>query len=297
MRFTLDQLHAFVTVARLGHFGQAAEHLSLSQPSVSRLVQGLEQALGFRLLERTPSGSVLTPEGEYFLQRATDTVEDALAAEALAARVGRAELGTVSIAFTSILGNELIASVVKDLSNWNPELELVLREMPTAEQPSALRDGSIDIGLARPVGAGVRLTAREIRSSPLALALPRSWGIEDGSSVPAHFLEGRDFIAYSSDGPSYFRDLVAGLLDRRGVRPRIRQRVVQVYTMLNLVGAGVGAAIVPASARNWLPADAVLVDSPLVAGWSSHAVLSYSPSAPRLVQRVAHRLVSLLTPT
>jgi len=69
--FTIRQVEAFLALCSSGSFSEAARHLGVSQPALSRLIRSLEQQLGFKLLERRPGyGARLLPAGEDFRDQA-----------------------------------------------------------------------------------------------------------------------------------------------------------------------------------------------------------------------------------
>src|SRR5215470_5517796 len=98
---TFNQFRYFCELARIGHFGRAAEHLHMSQPPLSRQIATLEQDLGTALFERTPKGVTLTPAGQQFLADATEVLRLAEQAKRNAAAAGRGEAGTLRMGFTS----------------------------------------------------------------------------------------------------------------------------------------------------------------------------------------------------
>ncbi len=83
-RVEIEQLEAFAAVAAEGRFTEAAKRLGVSQPTLSRHLQALEQELGVRLLTRTPRGAALTDPGQRFLRRAREALD--------ALRAGTSEL-------------------------------------------------------------------------------------------------------------------------------------------------------------------------------------------------------------
>jgi DNA-binding transcriptional LysR family regulator len=75
-RLKLHDLHIFMTVAETGSMGKAAERLALSQPSVSKAIATMEQAIGVRLLDRTPQGVQTTAYGRALLRRGSEAFDE-----------------------------------------------------------------------------------------------------------------------------------------------------------------------------------------------------------------------------
>ncbi len=74
-RPTVAQLRTFVTIAEHGHFGTAASHLGISQPSLSQALAALEAGLGVQLIERSTRKVIVTPVGRGLLPYAQATLE------------------------------------------------------------------------------------------------------------------------------------------------------------------------------------------------------------------------------
>ena len=143
----LRALRYFVTVADELHFGRAAERLHIAQPAVSRQIAGLERELGVRLFDRSPRRVRLTEAGH----RVLDVAREALAAAdrvRVAARepAGVMRIGTGTGQFTARLERGIDA-----LREKAPGFDVVLVDLPLPGRLNALRQGEIDLALARGV--------------------------------------------------------------------------------------------------------------------------------------------------
>ncbi|WP_435070605.1 LysR family transcriptional regulator [Amycolatopsis thermoflava] len=153
----LRALRYFVTVADELHFGRAAERLHIAQPAVSRQIAALERELGVRLFDRSPRRVRLTEAGH----RALAAAREALAAAdrvrvAARERAGVMRIGTGAGQFTARLERGIDA-----LREQAPGFDVVLVDLPLTARLNALRQGEIDLALAR-----------EVRSAPGLRVLP-----------------------------------------------------------------------------------------------------------------------------
>ena len=120
--------------------------------------------------------------------------------------------------------------------------------MVTTDQFEALMTGQIDIGFVRPPVEAAAFESRLILKEPLVAALPSGDPrIGRGPLRPSAF-DGLPLIMYSRIGATYFNSMLRRLFDVANAAPEFVQHVTQIHSMLGLVRAGVGAAIVPASA-------------------------------------------------
>ncbi len=249
--FELSQLRCFAAVAKELHFGRAAARLNMTQPPLSRQVQLLEHVLGVGLFERTSRSVRLTPAGCAFFAEARRILDLAEGAGLAAKRVARGEAGSVTIGFTAAASYGLLPRLIAAARTEMPEVDLALKEMVTADQTEALSSGRIDLGLLRPPvdqrgGAEAVCVARE----RLMLAVPRGHPLAAGREPAIGNLDRQPLIMYSPVEGRYFYDLLAGLFQAAGVAPDHVQHISQAHTMLALVGAGIGVALVPEAARS-----------------------------------------------
>lgn len=246
--FELGQLRCFIAVAEELHFSRAAERLNMTQPPLSRQIRLLEGDVGAQLLERNSRTVFLTAAGKAFLAEASHILQLAEQASFRARRVAKGEQGSLSIGFTSASGYSLLPRVVRHLRDRLPGVALALTEMVSTSQVDALNAGRLDLGLMRPHPLNGELASRVLLSEPLVLAMPSDW-IDQWPEAPTlASLHGKPFIMYSQQEARPFYQMLTARFERAGVTPDIVEHVGQVHTMLALVRAGLGVALIAESA-------------------------------------------------
>jgi DNA-binding transcriptional LysR family regulator len=256
--FELGQLRCFVAVAEELHFRRAAARLNMTQPPLSRQIQMLEHELGFPLFLRSSRAVQLTPAGRVFLDQSRRMLRMAEGAAQEALRVARGETGSVTLGFTAASSYAVLPRLVAMIRKGAPGIELNLRELVTQDQIAALRTGGIDAGLLRPPLAGPDLRAARLEREPLRVALPLGHPLAEEESVDPAALDGQPLITYPPVEGRYLHDLVHSVLRLGGVTPGRVQHVSQTHSILALVGAGIGFALVPQAAERLRPMDVVL---------------------------------------
>ena len=246
MHLELGELHAFVVLAGELHFRKASERLFLSQPALSKKIQRLEEKLTGALFVRSRRRVALTDAGKSLLPKAAKLLQDAEDAlrETRGAIEGRA--GTLRIGFGIASLPEILPRTILRFRNLYPEVELQLREMPSALQVSSLIESRLDAGILRMPVANRKLVSVHLFSEYLVLATP--------TDVPYRLKGGingfrnRGFIFVSPSVSKAFHDRVLSLCLRAGFTPRVVQEANEILTILHFVRAGVGVSLVPRSA-------------------------------------------------
>jgi len=171
----------FVAVARHRHFGRAAEELLVAQPSLSRQVRRLEQAVGGALLDRGPRGTSLTPAGEAFLPRAEELLRAADRATASVREAARPPRLTVGWT-----GNLVVTADVATMRREHPDAEVRSQHVGWDAAPRALLDHDVDVVLARrPLAGGGEdgLDVVVLHEEGRALLLPAGHRLAGRASV------------------------------------------------------------------------------------------------------------------
>ncbi|MDF3839794.1 LysR family transcriptional regulator [Cupriavidus basilensis] len=257
----LRQLRYFVTVAEELHFGHAARRLAMTQPPLSQQIQALEEEIGVQLFARTRRSVALTPAGQQWLPEVRRVLADAAALPGLAQRLARGEAGSLSLAFVSTADYGILPDLLRRFRTRHPMVHLQLREATSDIQLEALMEGSIDAGLvirpqlpAMPPGVCYLPLVRE----PLVMAVPQGWrpagaegeGAAADGSVSLKDAGHEPLIIFPRRSAPAFYDIITGCYAREGLTPVIAQEAIQMQTIVSLVSAGMGVALVPASLCN-----------------------------------------------
>lgn len=250
MMFELSQIRCFVAVAEELHFGRAAARLNMTQPPLSRQIQILEHALGAKLLDRTNRHVALTGPGQTFLPEAIRLLRLASGAAAIVRRAAAGDAGEVTLGFTTTASYDFLPRALRRLGAAAADIRVTLREATTTALIEALSSGELDLALVRPTSRLAALSSKIVHREPLLLAVSREHRLARVESVTIDDLRGKKIVGYSPDGMKYFHDLVMRLLSLQNLDIEIVQQVAQVHSVLALARAGLGIAIVPASARH-----------------------------------------------
>ncbi len=245
-RVELRHLRYFVAVAETLSFTGAAERLGVSQPPLSQQIRDLEAELGTPLLWRTSRSVALTPAGTAFLTRARGILAEVEEACAEARAVGAGRTGTLDIGLTgSILAGPL-GRLIRLFNARYPAVLVRLHEMPPGEQPAALHAHRTDLCFLRRPPEDPSL--RVVRAWPEAVgvALPAGHPLAARAAIALGDLSDEAFVSLRLRDSRFAMDLREACL-AAGFVPRIVQQVVESASLVNLVAAGLGVALVPDS--------------------------------------------------
>jgi DNA-binding transcriptional LysR family regulator len=247
----LRHLRYFVALAEELHFGRAARRLHLSQPPLSMQIKALEEEIGTQLLTRTRRRVELTTAGTLFLREARDILMRVEQATAAARRAGRGEIGELAVGFVTIADYNVLPRVLSEFRAQHPAVRLTLREATTDAQLRDLAEQRIDIGFVLAPIQDEGLATRPLLSEPLVAALPHTHALSRSrTALSLSRLADAPFILFPRHMAPGLYDDVVGFCRRAGFIPRVEQEAVQMQTIISLVSAGLGVALIPASMRN-----------------------------------------------
>jgi len=247
----LRHLIYFVAVAEELHFGRAAQRLNISQPPLSQQIRHLEEEIGVRLLNRTKRRVEITPAGSVFLAEARRILAASEEAVRRAIRADKGEIGRLAVGFIGSANYSVLPPVMREFRRRFQEVELSLMEMNTSNQIEALRAGRIQVGFLRPPPGSEEagLAVAPVYREPLVVAMSRNHPLQGMKEMPLRLLAKESFIMIPRQrGPGYFDHLIA-LCQREGFSPYIVLEASQFHTIVGLVAAELGIAVVPASMR------------------------------------------------
>jgi DNA-binding transcriptional LysR family regulator len=253
-RIELRQLRYFVTVAEELHFGRAAKRLHMTQPPLSQTIFGLEEMLGAALFERNRRGVALTAAGKALLPEARRLLAQAGELPALVRRAAFGETGKLVLAFVSSADYSVLPPLLRAYRAAYPHVHITLQEATSDLQLDALQDGRIDAGLLIPPlpdKAKTELDYLAVLNEPLILAAPADLiELRGQHEASLHALPPLPLIIFPRANSPALYDAILDVFRAAGITPAIEQEAIQMQTIVSLVSAGMGIALVPQSVGN-----------------------------------------------
>jgi DNA-binding transcriptional LysR family regulator len=242
----LHQLRCFVTAADELHFGRAAQRLDMMPSALGRVIRLLEDDLGTRLLTRTTRSVALTEDGIAFLKQARDLLgrADDLAAtfrERVRARAATIRLGAIDSAAAGLL-----PALLHDLREGHPEVTVKLVEDKTIRLLPRLLSGRLDLALVRPpVSVDRRIEFMPLFHETAVVAMSERHPLAARTSLTIADMADEPLIVPERRARPHSHDLTMKLFAEAGLDANVVQIADEKQTIVNLVGADIGVAIVP----------------------------------------------------
>jgi len=263
------QLRHFAAVAQTLHFGQAAEMLGMTQPPLSQSIMALERELGAALFVRSKRSVMLTPFAIELLPHVRTVLDGVAALPGIARRLREGISGQLALSFVSTADYGILPELVRRYAAAFPDVAITLTEATSDVQIAALAEGKGHVGLVIPPPGAVfpeTLAYLPLVTEPLVAAVPEGW-IGDGrmragadGRLTPEAVTAAPLILFPRQSAPAFHDLVTGYYARHGGRARIVQEAIQMQTIISLVSAAMGIALVPASLRNLSRTGVAYVD-------------------------------------
>ena len=238
---TLRQLRFVDALARLRHFGLAAEACAVTQPALSMQIKALEESLGAQLFERGARQVRLTGLGEDIADRARDILRAVGELEDLARTKRDGPGGRLRLGVIPTIAPYLLPRLIHDLGARYPGVDLQLRETQTERLIAELRDGRLDTALVALPVSEPGLTELALFSEGFVLVRPAA---EAHRPVPAPAALPDMQLLLLEEGHC-FRDQALEVCGLRGGARRAGLDGSSLSTLVQMVGAGLGVTLIP----------------------------------------------------
>jgi len=255
VKMELRHLRYFVAVAEAGSVTvAAARELHTSQPSLSRQIRDLENEVGAQLLTRRARGIELTPAGRAFLDHARTVLSQVQAATEAARRAAHPSKPCFSIGF--LTGHELtwMPEALRILRDELPNIDVMISSQYSPLLADALSQGKIDAAFLRRERGAPDLAFRLLVKEPLMVILPSNHRLAVRKSIAPKDLVGETFVTVSRTAP-VLRAIIDNYLKRSRVNIAPAHEADHVTMGLSLIASTRGLGLLPAYARNFLPAS------------------------------------------
>lgn len=237
----LHHLEAFLAVAEELHFGRAAERLHMAQPPLTRTIKQLERDLGAQLFVRTTRSVHLTTAGQALIGPANDVLEGCRVARSAVRSAGEGETGLVRLGFAGPSSHLLVGDLSRLVRQRRPGIELRLRSTTYANE--ALRsviDGELDLALVRWSVRPPEIAQRVVAEEQYVLVVPEHHPFAERETVSIAECRDEPFVALPAAPGSTVRETFIRAAYEAGFSPDIVQVASDSWTLMALVGAGVG---------------------------------------------------------
>lgn len=242
----LHQLRCFVAAAEELHFGRAAQRLGMLPSALGRHIRMLEDDLGTRLLARTTRNTTLTDEGAILLDEARALLSQA---DDLATRFrtkGRIQAATLRVGAIDTAAAGLIPPLLHNFRKRRPDVAVQLLEDKTIRLLPRLLSGRLDLAFVRPPESpDNRLEFLFLFHETAVVALPVGHPLADRERLRIRDLVDEPLIFPERRSRPHSHDLTIKLFAEAGLQARIAQVAEEKQTIINLVAARLGVAIVP----------------------------------------------------
>ena len=246
----LKHLKYFVMVAEELHFGRAAKRLHISQPPLSMSIQQLESNLGFSLFIRNNKTVALTDAGALFYKEALTLLRHSEDMRQIGKRVARGMLGNLRIGFGSSMLLRGLNNVINAFQLQHPHIKVLLKEMNSSEQTQALKQEQINIGFVHSLNSEPDIVYRLLMSEDFVCCLPKSHPLASEPVIDLALLENENFVLFPRSVAPHYHDKITSICVNAGFSPYIAHEIHNWLTIVEVVEAGLGIALVPQSMQN-----------------------------------------------
>jgi len=250
MSIDLKQLKYFLAVAEEKSFSRAAERLHISQPPLSQQIMKLESELGVRLFARTTRTFELTVAGKALMSEASDLLAKMRMTIDTIRQIDRGEVGRLRV---GIVGSAMwgpIPSLLEEFQSKYPRVTWTIHEFGPTVQYEALRAKQIDVGFWREP----KLNEDDLKNDNLrqelcfrenvCVALNEHHPLAKQDAIELTDIANEPMLTLALDKSAFPRYLIQCCV-KAGFQPTIFQEASEPQTLLAMVGAGLGVALLP----------------------------------------------------
>ncbi|RUT44654.1 LysR family transcriptional regulator [Paenibacillus anaericanus] len=241
----LLQLQYFLAVARLEHVTEAARSLHVTQSSLSKTIQRLEEDLGVPLFDRTGRKLRLNEFGSRFLRRAERALFELEQGKQEISDLSNPEHGTLELAVTTA---STLPNILREFRKKRPDIQFHVQMLTMKEMGTLLHRGEVDYCLSSPPLQGDDIECEIVFVDPILVAVPKGHRLADRSSVTLAELRNEWFVGVKRGYGT--RDLVDSICKSAGFAPKYVYEGDEPARLSALVEAEIGIAFIPSTARN-----------------------------------------------
>jgi DNA-binding transcriptional LysR family regulator len=243
MNVGLRQLRVFLAVAKHRSFSRAAEEVAVSQSAVSLAIQQLETELGVRLLDRTTRQVRMTSVGQTLAATGSRLIAELDTTRKELRDIGEQHRGRVVMACVPSVAGGLMPKCVEYCAEKWPEVSFAIEDIAAKDVVAKVQRGDIEFGLSGGEIDASELHIESLMRDPFLLVCRHDDALAEGKTVSWTKLSERRLVMLNNTSGS--RQQIVDTLASAGVRSEIFLELAQPSSVLAMVEAGLGVAVVP----------------------------------------------------
>ncbi|MDN3494160.1 LysR family transcriptional regulator [Winogradskyella bathintestinalis] len=244
---TIQQIKYFLVLAKELHFWNTAEKVFISQSSLSRQIQALEDELQIQLFERDKRNVKLTNAGKFLQEQWREEIKEFDQIIRQAKKIDEGKAGTISITYPGSIAYEFLPKFLEVLSNNLPDLKIELTEPTDENHEKLLLNFQTDIAFSRDKIKNANIDSQKLYSEPICLVVPKNHRLNKKNLTG---LENEKFIISGLHQTTFFASLLRSWFSKNGIEPKTIIESDFGGMIMNLVSKGLGISILPLSFKS-----------------------------------------------
>lgn len=244
---TIQQIKYFLVLAKELHFWNTAEKVFISQSSLSRQIQALEDELQIQLFERDKRNVKLTNAGKFLQEHWREKIKEFDQIIRQAKKIDEGKAGTISITYPGSIAYEFLPKFLEVLSNNLPDLKIELTEPTDENHEKLLLNFQTDIAFSRDKIKNANIDSQKLYSEPICLVVPKNHRLNKKNLTG---LENEKFIISGLHQTTFFASLLRSWFSKNGIEPKTIIESDFGGMIINLVSKGLGISILPLSFKS-----------------------------------------------
>ena len=241
---TLQQFEYVMAVFRFKHFAKAADYCNVTQPTLSMMIQKLEDELGIKIFDRRKQPIVPTPAGKLIIDKAWNVLVRARQIKELASEQQHSITGTFNLAVLPTIAPYLIPRFLPQLMNEYPNLDIRVTEMKTEEMKRALKRGDIDAGLLALIDDLDDFQCEHLYYEQFYVYVSANDPLSNNTAIRTVDLTG-EYLWLLDEGHCFRDQLVKFCELKSAVRSKKAYNLGSIETFMRIVESGKGVTFIP----------------------------------------------------
>ncbi len=241
---TLQQFEYIRAVEALGSFTKASEHCRVTQPTLSAMIQKLEDELGVRIFERSKSPVVPTPIGHLIIKQATEVLVQSEKIADIVAEEKKSVDGHFRLGILPTIAPYLLPRFLPQLMKKYPRLDIRVSDMKTSQIKAALSSGDIDAGILADIDSLEDFNRHSLFHEQFFAYISEGNPLLNKSTIKTSDLSGQE-LWLLDEGHCFRNQIVKFCQLKNAQTAKLAYDLGSIETFMRMVESGKGVTFIP----------------------------------------------------